>query len=171
MGNTIQHYVLRDMSLYGNSIKLNTSMEKLNEMQTEERKGSFAVAENCAATVEISEMAKAMYESLTEVPKQKVSDVYAGTYDKVSDKQEKAVMSVDKTKYEDLSGVEREIKELEDYIASHPVDTSIDLLRNGSLSKLAGSDHVVDLSQIQAENEDTEAFMPASEEKKDSLLK
>ncbi len=89
---------------------MNTSIDELNSRQNEDRKGSFAVvARDDAATVEISELARTMYSASANE-----SDLYAG-----------------------LSNAEREQRELEDYIANHLVDTSIDLMRNGSLVQQA----------------------------------
>lgn len=67
MENIIEHYSMHDLSAYGQNHKLNTSIDNLNEMQTEERKGSFAkVLKDDAATVEISELAKTMYTNATD---------------------------------------------------------------------------------------------------------
>lgn len=139
MSNTIQHYYFNDTSKYGESLKLGTDISKLNEKQTGDRKGSFAViARDDAATIEISELAKIMYATAS-----------------------------------DVSNAEREQKELEDYIASHPADTSIDVLRNGSLLKQAneGAIRVVDEAMIAAEKEYTNAFSDAAKGFSDFSMK
>lgn len=183
MGNIIQHYNFNDTSKYERSYKLNTTIDKLNEIQTEERKGSFSVVEDCAAMVEISELAKAMYESSVGTQKQEKEENEAlaepakqkesAPNEEISGKQEKVNPSDDKNKYAGLSGVEREVKELEDYIASHPVDTSLDLLRKGSLSKNidGNSINLVDHALVKAENEYTEAFASVSKDFADFSMK
>lgn len=156
MSNTIQHYSFNDTSSYGKSVKLNTSIEELNRKQTEERKGSFAVvAKDDAATIEISQLARAMYDTSVKEP------------EKGSDTREvqNSIKEKEAGSYAGLSNVERELKELEDYIASHPADTSIDLMRNGSLVQQAGRNtaNLVDEALILAENEYTKAFEGVAE--------
>lgn len=138
MNNTIQHYYFNDTSSYGKSARLNVSIDELNSRQPKDGKDSVTViSKDDAATVEISELARAMYG----------------------------------TSYEGLTGAEREQRELEDYIASHSADTSIDLLRNGSLLQQAGAARQVDEALLAAEREYTEAFAGAAENFADFSMK
>lgn len=146
MSNTIQHYSFNDTSSYGKNIKLNINIDELNSKQNEDRKGSFAVVDrNDVATVEISEIARTMY----------------GAVSNVSKKQER------------VSGAEREQKELEEWIATHPADRSIDLMRNGNLVQQINGNAVnlVDEALIAAENEYTKAFVGVAEDFADFSMK
>lgn len=68
MSNMIQHYSFKDMSVYGQNIKLNTTIEELNSKQNEERRGGFAVVSaDDTATMEISELARTMYSKSSEI--------------------------------------------------------------------------------------------------------
>lgn len=69
MSNTIQHYSVHEIpqsKLQG--VKLNISIDELNSRQNEERMGSLRkISPEDTATVEISELAKAMYSKTAEV--------------------------------------------------------------------------------------------------------
>lgn len=120
MSNTIQHYSFNDFSSYGNSIKLNKSINELNSTQNSENVGQFAVVKpDDAVAVEISELAKNMYDSSL----------------KSSEQKNENESLIEKSEYEGLSNAEREQKELEDYIRNHPVDKSIDVMRKNSLTQ------------------------------------
>lgn len=152
MNNVIQHYSFNDTSSYGKSIKLNTSMQELNRRQKEIRKSSACsiVSRDDAATVEISELARTLYQTSPNEGKkeQPIEDARA-----------------DAEKYKGLSNQEREMKELEDYIAGHQPDGSVDLLRKDSLVGRAGRNAapLVDEALIRAEKEFTETLSAAAD--------
>lgn len=152
MSNVIQHYSFKDISSYGKSIKLNTSIQELNRRQKEIRKSSTChiVSRDDAATVEISELARTLYQTSPNVAKkeQPAEDARA-----------------DAEKYKDLSNQECEIKELEDYIAGHQPDGSVDLLRKDSLVQQAGRNAapLVDEGLIRAEKEYTQTLSAAAD--------
>lgn len=161
MSSTIQNYYLKDLSSYAKGIRLNTSISELKKRQNEDGKGSLKIiSRDDAATVEISELARTMYGASKKygtsgnVPEKKEPA------DRVFEKQESADTAFDP--YDGLSGVERELKELDDYIAAHPADTSIDVLRNGSLRGIEGK-NLADHALYAAEKEYTEAFADAAE--------
>lgn len=168
MSSTIQNYYFKDLSSYGKGIRLNTSISELMKRQNGGSKGSLKIiSRDDAATVEISELARTMYgasKSISE--KQEPADQASQKQepaDQASQKQEPADTASGQTDpYDGLSGVERELKELEDYIAAHPADASIDVLRNGSLRGTEGK-HLADHALDAAEKEYTEAFADAAE--------
>lgn len=141
MSNTIQNYYFKDMSSYGINARLNISIGELISRQTEESTHSLrVVSKDNAATIEISELARAMYgESLkTPVKQENVNTMDQPAKEPEGTGKSKGAsnsasngVSNDVSSYEEA--VEREIKELEDYIASHPADPSINVLRNTSL--------------------------------------
>lgn len=65
MSNVIRHYSFNDTSSYGKSIKLNTSIHELNRRQKEIRKTSACsvLSRDDAATVEISELGRTLYQT------------------------------------------------------------------------------------------------------------
>lgn len=135
MNNTIQHYYMKDLSSYFKDARLNIRMEELNSRQPQAGKGTLmAVSKDDAATIEISGIARSMYDASVNAPNKQV---HAAAADARVKEAEETIQedNMDDT-YE--ASVAREQKELEDYIANHPADTSIDLLRSGSLIGQAG---------------------------------
>lgn len=174
MSSTIQNYYFKDMSsYYGQNVKLNISIDELNRRQTEDNKGSFrVVSKDDAATVEISELAREMYGASVNASSKQEQEHVRAAAQTTKEPEEITAEKNNDASYEGLSGVERELKELEDYIASHPADTSIDVLRNGSLIQQARSAvNLDDKALIAAEKEYTEAFAGAAENFADFSMK
>jgi hypothetical protein len=141
---------MHDLSMYGD-LKLNTSIEELNEKQGN-TENHLKVLGNDAASLEISELARMMYAS---------SDLGNQT---AADTQSSQTTAGEKTGYEGLSSAEREVKELEDWIASHPVDKSIDMAHmTGSLKEMqAAAVNLSDNPVTQAGNTYRSAFSDAA---------
>jgi hypothetical protein len=141
---------MHDLSMYGD-LKLNTSIEELNEKQGN-TENHLKVLGNDAASLEISELARMMYAS-SDLGNQNASDTQSST-----------TTASEKTGYEGLSSAEREVKELEDWIASHPVDKSIDMAHmTGSLKEMqAAAVNLSDDPVTQAGNTYRSAFSDAA---------
>lgn len=151
MSNVIRHYSFNDTSSYGKSIKLNTSIHELNRRQKEIRKTSACsvLSRDDAATVEISELGRTLYQTSSN----------AGNKEQTIEN-----TRTDTEKYKGLSNREREMKELEDYIADHQPDGSVDLLHKDSLVQHAGRNAApfVDEALLKAEKEYTETLSAAA---------
>ncbi|MEG1945521.1 MAG: hypothetical protein RR139_00360 [Lachnospiraceae bacterium] len=168
MSNIVQNYSIHDLSSYKKSYKLHTSIDKINETQTEDRNGAFSkVTSDDAATVEISKFAKALYASSSETQSQKEKEMNQKLAEIVSNEQ------TNKNDYAGLSNSEREQKELEDYISNHKPDPSIDVLRNGSLSNRVDVNivNLMDEEFIKAEKEYTDALSSVADEFCDFSMK
>ena len=145
MSNVIRHYSFNDTSSYGKSIKLNTSIHELNRRQDEIRKTSACsvLSRDDAATVEISELGRTLYQTSSN----------AGNKEQTIEN-----TRTDTEKYKGLSNREREMKELEDYIAD-------DQLHKDSLVQHAGRNAApfVDEALLKAEKEYTETLSAAAD--------
>jgi hypothetical protein len=181
MSNTIQSLKMHDVKTSNYQINLEKFMERKDKQENSTLR---VLSLDDAASVEISQLARAMYEAREAVPKAPATEeenaVEAKTNEnaaseavttKPEDGAAEAVTQKDDpyasfkaqndyTKYDGLSSAQKEQKELEDYVAYLNSHTEkIDLLRDNKSINVTGEEPVdVNSPIFKAESEYGEAF-------------
>jgi predicted transcriptional regulator len=185
MSNTIQSLKMHDVKPSNYQINLEKFMERKDKQENSTLR---VLSLDDAASVEISQLARAMYEARKAVPAaEEENEVEAETNEKAAseaaaakpeDGTDGATEAVakndnlyasfkaknDYSKYDGLSSVQKEQKELEDYVAYLNSHTEkIDLIRDNKRITVTGEEPVdVNSPIVKAESEYGEAFNAAT---------
>jgi hypothetical protein len=148
MSNTIQSLKMHDVKTSDYKVDLEKFMERKDKQENSTLR---VLSLDDAASVEISQLARTMYEAREAVPQK--DDTYASF---------KA--QNDYSKYDGLSSAQKEQKELEDYVAYLNSHTEkIDLIRDNKSITVTGGEPVdVNSPIVKAESEYGETFNAAT---------
>lgn len=167
MSSAIQNLGSKDLSRLYEKIQLHTDIDTLNARQSEENMGGLSiVSQSDAATLRISQSARTLYE------KSAAGEVGENSETSATDTADTVSAGSTNNAYEGLSAVEREIKELEDYIASHPQNVTNNAWSRGSLLEMAmNAVDADDFALYKAERTYQESFSNAAAEFADFSMK